>query len=206
MVIKPSIQFLNYDSDSQIIINTNTIITDMTGNVSYAASIPTMPVVKAALDDFSTALANAADGGITLTSIKNDKRAVLVGLLRELASYVQVACKGDLTVLLSSGFPIQKPTRSPIGFLTAPTGLTVVPGSLTGQLDASATPVTGAAIYNWQLAAASAPTVIVQTAQTTGAGNSFTGLTPGIRYLTQINAVGAAGPSNWSDPVSQIAL
>jgi hypothetical protein len=126
--------------------------------------------------------------------------------MRQLASYVQVACKGDLAVLLSSGFPIQKPQRSPIGVLPAPAGLTVTLGNRSGELDASAAPVPGAAIYNWRVTTAAAPNVVVQTAQTTAASNTFEGLTPGVVYNVQVNAVGSAGPSDWSDPVPQMVV
>lgn len=135
MVIKPSISFLKTDSDALLITDTQTIITDLTGNVSYPTPAPTLVAITTALDEFTIALANAADGGITLTAIKNDKRAALVVLLRNLANYVQVTCNGDLTVLLSSGFPIQKPQRSPIGVLPAPVNLAVSLGELSGQLN-----------------------------------------------------------------------
>jgi hypothetical protein len=182
------------------------VLTMMTGNVSYLTPSPSLTVTTAALNGFSTALANAADGGLTLTSIKNDKRADLVALLRELANYVQSACNGDLTVLMSSGFPIQKPQRFPIGVLPAPNNLVATPGALSGELNAAVQPVFGAAIYNWRLAAASAPNVILQTAQTTAGSVTFSGLTPGIVYIIQANAVGSAGPSDWSNPVSKMAV
>ena len=202
MIVKPSISFLTTDSDALLITDTGGIITALTGNADY----PTLAAVQASLDAFVTAVADAANGGVTLTSIKNDKRAALVALLRELASYVQVACKGDLTILLSSGFPIQKPQRQPIGVLPAPTGLTVSLGSRTGELSASATPVPGAAIYNWRVTTAAQPNVLVQSAQTTAASNVFDGLTPGVVYNVQANAVGSAGPSDWSDPAPQMAV
>jgi hypothetical protein len=206
MIVKPSIQFLNTDSDPLLITDTQTILTDMTGNASFPAPTPTLAAITTALNEFITALANAADGGLTLTSIKNDKRAALVALLRALANYVQVACNGDLTVLLSSGFPIQKPQRSPIGVLPAPVNLAVNLGALSGELDASVPPVFGASVYNWRLVAVTAPTVVLQSAQTTGGRITFSGLTPGVTYTTQVNAVGAAGPSDWSQPVSQMAV
>ena len=206
MIIKPSISFLNLDSDPQLIVDTETILTSMTGNASYPTPDPSLADITAAKNDFATALANAADGGVTLTKIKNDKRAVLAGLLRKLANYVQVACNGDLTVLMSSGFPIQKPQRNPVGVLPAPTGLTLNLGDLSGELYAVVPPVFGAAVYNWRLAAASAPNTVLQTAQTTGGRNTFSGLTPGVLYVAQVNAVGAAGPSDWSQAVSQMAL
>ena len=35
--------------------------------------------------------------------------------------------------------------------------------------------------------------------QTTAASNVFTGLTPGQIYAVDVNVVGSAGPSDWSD-------
>ena len=208
MIVKPYVSFVLTDSDAQLIVDVGGIITGLTGNASYPAPSPTLAAVTAALNAFTTAVNDAISngGGVVLTSAKNDRRAELVALIRELASYVQVTCKGDMTVLLTSGFPIQKPTRNPIGQLPVPSDLTVTLGTYTGQLDASATPVFGAAVYNWRLSTASAPTVVVQSAQTTAASNTFTGLTPGVVYNAEVNAVGAAGPSDWSDPVPQMAV
>jgi hypothetical protein len=206
MITKPSISFLTTDSDPQLIVDVGGILTGMTGNVSYVTPSPTLPVVTAALTAFSDAETAAVNGGVVLTAIKNDRRADLVALVRELASYVQVACKGDLTVLMSSGFPIQKPQRNPIGDLPAPANLTVTLGSHTGELDAAVAPVFGAAVYNWRISTAANPSAVVQSAQTTAASNTFTGLTPGVVYNAEVNCVGAAGPSDWSDPVPQMAV
>jgi hypothetical protein len=206
MTVKPSISFITTYGDALFITTAKGIIIAMTGNPSYPTPSPALPVVQLALDGFMTSVGDAANGGVELTAIKNDKRAVLGDLLRQLANYVQVACNGDLTVLLSSAFPIQKPQRFPIGVLPAPTGLTVSLGSRTGELNASAKPVTGAAIYNWRLTTAAQPSVVVQTAQTTAASNVVDGLTPGVIYNIQANAVGSAGPSDWSDPVPQMVV
>jgi hypothetical protein len=206
MIVKPSIRFLHRDSDSRLVTDTGTILTAMTvSTASYPSPLPILSDVTGALANLSTAMADAAGGGTTLTSMKNDKRAVLVALLRQLASYVTVTSNGDMTVLLSSGFPIQKPQREPIGVLPAPSNLTVTLGDLSGELHANAAPVAGAAIYNWRLSTAAAPTVVVQSAQTTAANNTFSNLTAGVVYNAAVNAVGAAGTGNWSDPVPQMA-
>jgi hypothetical protein len=206
MIVKPSISFLNTDSDSQLIADTETITTAMDENPYFVLPSPSLAAISGAQAVMVTAMAAAADGGITLTAIKNAKRALLVALLRQLASYVEVTSNGDLTVLMSSGFPIQKPQRDPIGVLPAPSNLTVGFGARTGELHAVAKPLVGAAIYNWRVTTAAAPTVVVQTAQTTAASNTFTGLTPGVVYNIEVNALGSAGPSNWSDPVPQMAV
>lgn len=206
MIVKPSISFLKNDSDAKFIISVNGIIAAMTGNAHYTTPVPTLAAVTTALDEFTTAMADAVDGGKTLTAIKNDKREALATLVRQLASYVQVTCDGDMAILLSSGFPTQKPQREPIGVLAAPRDLTVTFGARTGELRAAASPVFGAAIYNWQISTVTNPNVVVQTAQTTGANNTFTSLTPGVVYQVVVNAVGSAGPSNWTEPFQLMAV
>ncbi len=206
MIVKPYISFLNYDSDGQLVVDVGAIIAAMTGNKYYPTPSPTLEAVTAAWNDYSTALANAADGGGTLKAIKNAKRAALVSLIRALALYVQGACNGDLAILKSSGFPNQKPQHEPIGILPAPANLTPALGARSGDLDAIAAPVPGGSVYNWQLMTAAAPTVIVQTAQTTAASNTFSGLTPGVAYIVQINVVGSAGPSDWSTSAPKMVV
>lgn len=206
MVIKPSIQFLNTDTDSELINDITVVILGVGGNPAiYDKPNPALPDVQKGLDNFSAGVAATADGGPSATARKNQLRLILVGLVRQLASYVGVACKGDMTNLLLSGFPVQKPSRAPIGVLPAPGNPTLALGSRSGELDAAVNPVFGASIYNWKLtssAAGEAP----RTAQTTASYFTFTGLTPGVTYSVTANVVGAAGPSDWSDKATQMAV
>jgi hypothetical protein len=78
--------------------------------------------------------------------------------------------------------------------------------SLTGSLRAVISPVRGAYAYNWRVALASAPTVYVQTKQTTSGRATFQGLTPGQVYNVAANAVGSAGTSDWSDVGSLMVI
>ena len=73
-------------------------------------------------------------------------------------------------------------------------------GRHSGELAAATAPVYGAGTYNWRFALKSAPLVYVQTAQTTAAHVKVTGLTPGEVYLVDVNAVGAEGPGDYSNP------
>jgi hypothetical protein len=187
------------DSDAQLIVDVQSASTGLTGNASFPTPAPALTVVTTALNAFTVALADAANGGTELTSIKNAKRAELVSLMRQLGSYVTVTADGDMTKLLSSGFRYQKPTRSAIGALPAPYTPLLKLGPHTGELDASVSPIYGAYTYNWRVALASSPTTYVRTVQTTGGRTMFEGLTPGQIYNVEANAVGAAGPSDWSD-------
>jgi hypothetical protein len=99
------------------------IVAAMTGNAHYATPAPALADITTAVGAFTAAVADAVDGGKTLTAIKNERRAALVALMRQLASYVQATCNEDMAVLLSSGFPNQKPQREPFGVRAAPSNL-----------------------------------------------------------------------------------
>ncbi len=205
MIVKPTISFLNREPDSTLIMSVGGILLCMNGNPDYAAPVPSLSVVQSALDEFSVSITDAADGGRTLTARKNGKRKALVLLVRALACYVQATCNGNYAVLLGSGFPTHKP-RSPIGFLPAPHKLKVSLGYLSGELVGSVAPVAGAIMYNWRLTTAAQPDVVVQAKQTTAARVAFAGLTPGVIYQLQANAVGTAGPSPWAGGAAQMVV
>ena len=125
--------------------------------------------------------------------------AELGGVVRPLGYYVTIAANGDMAKLLSSNFPIQQPTRQKIGPLTTPTAPIATPGTMFGSVDAVTAVVYGAYAYTWQVAAVSAPTVVVAQASTTKTSASFTGLTRGVLYAVEVAAIGAAGQTEWSD-------
>lgn len=46
----------------------------------------------------------------------------------------------------------------------------------------------------------------MKAAQSTPSSYTFTGLKPGTIYMAQANVVGTAGPSNWTQSSSQMAV
>ena len=206
MNVKPAIGFLTKDGQAPFTDKVAAILQWMTNNSNYPTPSPALPVVRTAFDSYKVAAADAVQGGKQNTAIRNARREELVALLRQLSSYVSATANGDLEVLLTSGFPVQKPSRTPIGPLPAPDAPVLWQGPVTGSLGASASPMYGASSYNWSLALASAPNTDVQTAQTTGARVSFTGLIPGQIYVVCLNVVGTAGLSDWSDTGSLMVI
>jgi hypothetical protein len=205
MIVKPTVSFLNRQPDVGLAGSVAGILLCMTGNPAYPAPSPSLPAVQTALDEFKSSITDAADGGRTLTARKNEKRKALVLLVRALACYVQAACNGNQPILLGSGFPTHKP-RSPIGLLLAPKNLKISLGYLSGELDGSVAPVSGALTYNWRLTTTAQPDVVVQSEQTSAANVSFEGLTPGVIYQLKANAIGTAGVSDWTTPATQMVV
>jgi hypothetical protein len=206
MRVKPAITFLHRVSNPTLLTSVGAILTCMTGNSFYPDPSPSLAEIAGSLSDFRAAFNAAAGGGKVLTAARNEPRKALVALVRNLAWYVQANCQGSLSILRSSGFPVQKPERQPVGKLPAPTNLTLSLGAHSGELDAQADPLPGAAIYNWRLAAATAPTVVLHTAQSTGASTTFGGLSSGTVYVAEVNAVATAGPTDWTRSAPQMVV
>jgi hypothetical protein len=206
LIVKPTVNFLSTDTDAQLITDVGAIISALTGNPDYPNPSPTLTVVSDALRAFEVAVSEASLGGIVLTLTKNAQRAELVSLVRQLASYVAATCNGDLVRLLGSGFPIHKPTRNAIGHLPTPNTPVLRHGARSGDLHAKTKSVPGVFIYNWQLTPASAPEQTLPTKQSTGARITFSSLTPGQIYSLKVNAVGAAGPTDYSGPASLMVI
>lgn len=204
-VIKASVSFLTADPDATLVTRTKSIVYALEDNAPYATLAADLPPITAANDTFTDAIAAAADGGKTLNSAKRAARGALVSLLRPLAAKVQLLCQDNMTILLSSGFPVQKPNRSPAQVPVTPITPVIAQG-LTGQAYVVTGPVDGAYIYNWRVALADAPDVVIQHAQSTGGRTEIDGLIPGKSYIFQVNAVGTAGTSDWSNVATMIII
>ena len=199
-----SLKFVRY-AIAVIIEFSRYVVTMLTGNPNYTTTFPTLATVTTAIDNLDAANNAALGGGRVAISARKVAKAEVLSLMRQLAAWVQAHCQNDRTILLSSGFETTK-TPTPIGPLIAPDSPIVTHGSNSGSLHARIYKVKGAYAYNWRVALATAPTVYVQTEQTTGGRCTFFDLTPGQIYLVQANALGASGPSNWSTAGSLMVI
>ena len=93
-----------------------------------------------------------------------------------------------------------------MGLLPVPSNLIVQLGLQSGQLKVRVSRVYGASSYNWRVATVAVPDVFVQTVQTPSASTLLTGLTPGVDYVVQVDCIGAAGTSDWTDGVTQVVV
>ncbi len=200
-IVKPAITFLLTASDALLIVIAQAVFAAILVNGAiFTAPVPTLAALQAALDAFISALQDAALGGPAQTAIKNARRLELCALLRLLANYIGAVAAGDMSILLLSGFPHQKETHTKVGPMGKPIVPRVVPGKQSGKLAAATAPVYGAKSYNWRLALEATPLVYLRTAQTTGSRFNAEGLTPGETYIVTVNAVGADGPGDYSNP------
>lgn len=203
MIVKTSLAFARL-SDAELDTFAHGVAAALTGNAAF----PTPPVALANLqttiDDFTAKAAAAQIGGPMDTAAKNNSRQTLLGMLRQLAAYVQMSCNNDEAVLLSSGFEVQSTTRASTP-LTQPQSLSLKNGA-SGQLVASIDPVRNANMYEGRIKPSDGDWL---TSVFTGDSQhiTFSGLTPGKNYTAQVRALGGqTGQSDWSDPSSHMAM
>jgi hypothetical protein len=191
-------------SDAELVTFTESLVTHMTGNAAFPTPLVPLASITTALNTFTTALADSAQGGKPATAVKNAAREVLLALLRQEAAYVQSLAGDDLPVLLSSGFEAVSTTRTQIP-LPKPV-VDDIANNMSTQLAMRLKPVPTARAYEvrmsygtngWQSVG-----VFTQARQIV-----VENLTPGTTYTLQARAVGGTtGYSDWSDPVSHMAL
>jgi hypothetical protein len=203
MIVKTSLAFARL-SDSELDNFAHAVFEAMTGNAAFPSPPVPLSGLHTATTDFTAKVAAAQTGGPMDTAAKNNSRQTLLGMLRQLAAYVQMSCNNDQAVLLSSGFQAQSTSRTSTP-LEQPQSLAIKNGS-SGQLVASVDPVRNASMYEGRIKLSDGdwmPSVFTGDSQHV----TFLGLTAGKNYTVQVRALGGStGQSDWSDPSSHMAM
>ncbi len=179
-------------------------IKGFTGNVD----LPNPPVTPAALavlkQTLDDALIAANKGGTLATAIKDAARAAINNALDKNASYVDINCDDDLTILLSSGYDTVSTNRAQT-VLNPPEILAVDYGQA-GQLKPRVKGGPNRKAIQGRikpLGGEFGPVISFKNSREI----LFGGLTAGVTYVFQLCGLGGStGQSDWSDPVSKIAL
>jgi hypothetical protein len=190
--------------DTDLIAFTRNVVTLMTGNLQYPTPSPTLAIITTSVDAFEVAVHDALDGGKIAIATRNAARVELLSLDRQLAAYVQGHCANDLVNLLSSGFEAIK-APSPIGQLPPPQNPRLLLTGMSKELSFRYDGVYNAANYSYQTATDDVgPWTDYDIASK--AQVKLTGLTPGKVYWARVRANGTAGPSEWSNPATAMAV
>jgi hypothetical protein len=131
-------------------------------------------------------------------------------MLRALALYVELNCKDDMNIFLSSGFQPRSSTRTPAQPLVQPMILNVDQG-ITGQLRVSIKSVGRAKTYELRYGpvgagGATPATWLTETVPNAKTAAAIHGLTPGTTYAIQVRAYGPLGYTAWSDSATRMCI
>ena len=153
---------------------------------------------------FDDAIIKADKGGSLATALKNAARAALIDALNKDASFVDIQCDGDITILLSSGYEPVSTNRAQ-RILNPPQVIAVENGQ-SGELRARIRADASAKAFQGRIKLATGgdygPVVSFKNSRSI----LFKGLTAGLTYVFQLCAIGGStGQSDWSEPGSGMA-
>lgn len=191
--------WLNSYGEDAFSSTVNTGLTATGGSSYYTALATEIAGCRTKYTAYDLAKLIAADGSKEDIASRNALREDLTPDMRALLANISAIAKGDPVMLAATKFPLRSTNRTPLGPRPAPETPVLSQGANSGTLKAATKTVQGASLYTGRIALASKPDVFVQTIQQTGVRFEFVGLTPGEVYMVQMNCIGAAGPSDWSD-------
>jgi hypothetical protein len=96
--------------ESELTTTIQRVLNNMDNNSTYPDPPSALADLRKMHPELQDALANAKGRDITMVSIKNDKKAIALNLLQEVADYVTLKSKGDRTLILTSGFYVSNET------------------------------------------------------------------------------------------------
>ena len=183
---------------------TGGVIVGLTGNEDLADP-PVKPTALATLKKtFDDAIIAASERGTLATAQKEAARAALISALNKNASYVDINCDEDLTILLSSGYGAVNTNRTQT--VLNPPQVTHAEYGQAGQIrlrvkgDPNRRAVLGRCKTmdgDW------GPVLTFKNSREI----LFAGLKAGTTYVLQVCGLGGStGQSDWSEPVSKIAV
>lgn len=190
-------------SDTYLLKICSRVKESLKGNPNFPHPTPELPVLEKAFLDYQVAVSLAGRNDRTLSSAKNDKKVVLIGLMDNLNDYVTTTSNGDKTMLLSSGFDIAglKTIEQALGPIEQ---VEVVIGP-PGQAITRVKKVAGAKAYIHQCT----PDPITPDSQWTSETiteneNNFTNLKSVAKYWFRVIAIGKGKQMEYSALVSRV--
>jgi hypothetical protein len=188
-------------SVSALITYAKGLVTRMTANPSFPNPTPALAAVTAAIDDLQVAEAAALARTKGAIATRDDKRAALVLLLKQLRGYIQTTADASVengaAIIESAGAAVRKaPTRRARAFAAKP-------GAVTGTAKVVAVAAGRRASYEWQYSTDGGKTWITAPV-TLQSKTTIAGLAAGATVLFKSRSVTKAGEGDWSQPASLV--
>ena len=156
-------------------------------------------------DDFSETIIAASGGGPLQTALKDASRAVLTAALNKDASYVDIITDDDLATLLSTGYQPVSTNRARV-VLSSPMILGAMAGPLSGQIKLHVRGDRNRKAIQGQIKPLDGeygPVITFEDSRQI----VFKGLVAGTTYVMQLMGIGGStGQSDWSAPISKLAI
>lgn len=194
--LKPSFEM----ADDPALALGNAVLTGLTGNTYFPVPSPTLADLQTAVDVYTASLSKAKNGSRADKEQKNLDKQGLISLLRDECDYVNMIAKGDVLTLLTTRFNISKDRQPRV--LGTPEAK--VENGTSGKLLLSTPAVAGALAYKHKYKANVNAATWFEI-YSTRAKCVIEGLTPGIEYELQIEAIGTKNQVTISNIVTKMA-
>lgn len=181
------------------------IVVSMTDNAAFPNPPVKLAELKTLLDSYIAALAEAASRDRNKIAIKNQLRQQLNEALSENGVYVNLTAKGDVPMLVSSGYRLAKQPQP--RYVSVPENLTLTPGANPGTLVSKVKADKGANGYTHMLTKAPlTPESQWQSVTTSRCRYEFTGLEVRTEYIAKVVAIGSNDQVACSATINKFTL
>jgi hypothetical protein len=178
------------------------VVLALTGNVKYPNPPVAMAMLQSLLGAFHAAIVDAMEGSKKAMTLRDSLRAQVISALKMVASYVQENANGDFS---NTGFETYDTTRKTGQLVTTPTFRRIYRGPNSGEIMFLINAVPYARGYQVQYAALKdgvpGPWTVVDVMNVKSAFK-IGGLAPQTMYVFQVQAIGTANRSDWSNSVT----
>lgn len=194
-------QIITFKNQRDLVTIIKRVIEKMKSNPVFPNQPVALTELEKLLPELEAALVKAKSRDKEWVAIKNNKKAVALALLDELAQFVIATCKGDRALILSSGFDvIEELSSTPAPAieslqveLSAPGEATIRVKNMTGTI---------AYVHQYTTEAPGPNTVWISEESSLG-NHTFKGLASDKRYWFRVVAIGRKGQKAYSPVVSR---
>ena len=195
----------NVYTDSELVLEVESIETHLQGNPTYATPSPTIIALTGQRIKFQEKVALANNGTPTQTSAKNDERKILEGMLHVEGAYVQLTSGGDETKILSSGMHTAA-SRSKIGALGVVSDFRVIVPEASNKVVCSCKPMPKASFYEVLFTPSPATSASIWVSETSTSSTIVINNLPSyVPYVFKMAARGTNMTKNFSNPITKAA-
>jgi hypothetical protein len=208
-LIKAAISFSKVLPEQLLALGYN-VLKNLTGNVNFPNVPVDLDVLKSTLDAYSISIGEAKDGGRKAILLRNQQGEDIIRMLRALASHVELHCKDDINIFLTSGFQPRSTSRGATQPMAVPM-ITDLEQGPSGTLVAWIKGVRKAKTYEFRVGAVgdggALPTSwSTRTVTSVRSGVISDGLTPATTYAIQVRAYGSLGYTEWSPAATRMVI
>lgn len=197
-------------TDENLLVLSETVLGALAENHYFPEPNPPLSEIQPAIEEYTEKLAIARRRGSPQdTAEKNESRLIVEKHLRELAFYVNTIARGNLAVMLSSGFEISRYRRSVLPPEKIK-NIRMTDGANSGQIRLSFDAQPRVRLYEYRYTADKDlngkevwNNKVIRTS--TSRNNLIDSLMPGRYYYVSVRAINSRGIGDWSEIATWMA-